>query len=72
MARTADCTRVVELSRDPFARTTLVRGRIWWTATCDWCGRAARWQYGRRSDDGREGWDTHTWCALDCYRAYHS
>ncbi len=75
--------KIVEISRDPFARETLVRrlARLTYHAPgdgCAWCGSTRRnqdrlFQYGVERDDrpGRVAWDEHRFCGIECRRAYY-
>ena len=66
-----------QISRDPFARTTLVRftSRIG-NDTCDWCGgrrpKGGLFQYVTETDNGRQSGDDHRFCLIGCYRSFHS
>lgn len=63
----------VQLSRDPFARTTLVRQLIPKAERkqCAFCGRVARFRYGQSPDSGRTYINPKQFCSLSCSRAYH-
>lgn len=76
-----------QISRDPFARSTLYRTRHYVTAsTCAWCGQVkltksgARYLYAYDTEsDGRDSWagiKTRTmlsrfFCSIGCMRSYH-
>lgn len=66
-----------QLSRDPFARTTLLRDSLARAGRrpCKWCGSAdAKYIYGWDADSVRVRpvpWDG-PFCGVECYRAFHS
>ena len=70
----------VQISRDPFARTTLMRRKVVGHDGCSWCGGRrqhkgnATWllfQYFTETDGGREHTHTGTFCCKSCHDAYH-
>ena len=71
-----------QISRDPFARTTLVRDHIPGyllirKQTCDWCGNlngfGGLFRYATDPDDGgRLHWHDGEFCSLSCHNSYHS
>ena len=63
----------VQLSRDPFRRTTLVRQLVPKSERreCQFCGLSARFRYGQSPDSGRTHIDKYQFCCIDCYKAYH-
>lgn len=76
--------RIVEISRDPFSRTTLVR-MVANTSDlikggCSWCGNFNRYsppslfKYGTEADDspGNTNWHTGVFCSKDCHDTYHT
>jgi hypothetical protein len=72
----------VEISRDPFARETLVRKTYRSaSATCEWCGNrrtvrgkpAALFCYAIERDGCASAWRptySRPFCSISCYRAY--
>jgi hypothetical protein len=74
-----------QLARDPFARTTLLRGVIRPLASgqsCEWCGnvRVSRrcrapflYRYGTEPDaiHPRVHWHNGAFCSKSCHDAYH-
>lgn len=74
-------SKVVQISRDPFARTTLVRRVVATTSTCNWCGgqrigqRIGQrlFEYGTERDDrSRPDWHKGLYCSKECHDVYHS
>jgi len=66
--------KVVQLSSDPFARTTTVRKVIQTWNTCDWCGQNHKghlFRYGS-DNDWRTGWDNRVFCSIGCRRDYYA
>lgn len=71
-------TRPVDIYRDGFSRTTLVR-LVGTAGCCRWCGQYQRrtWDYWWQADDhprmGRPtrapGQETGPYCSISCYRA---
>jgi hypothetical protein len=70
------------ISRDPFARTELVRERIYWPDPlyCAFCGRIPEtpktgdrylYRYGTAHDSGRTDWHTGHYCSKGCHDAFH-
>jgi surface antigen len=62
------------VSRDPFARTTLVRVQFRQYSTCAFCGTKQAPIYGYRiqHDDGsRETIIKGLFCSVGCMRSYH-
>jgi hypothetical protein len=65
---------IVQLSRDPFARTTLLRDTVEESSRepCQWCGsRPGRFQYGVEHDSGRTYWDYRCFCCKSCWESFH-
>jgi len=65
------------LSRDPFARTELVRFTVpnYNRKLCHWCGNApGRFQYAERADSLRSNSVTlmHAFCSKSCHDSFHS
>lgn len=66
------------VSRDPFARTTLYRLRVYGGRRCDWCGQAKRppsgrpylYQYSTESDGGRSHVHRGLFCDKSCHDSY--
>ena len=68
-------SRLVQINRDPFARSTLMREvintRIF---TCRWCGsnhHGRLFAYVVQSDDGRKWPLRGLFCSVGCMRIYH-
>jgi hypothetical protein len=69
---------IIQIQRDPFARTTLIRrvlDRHERPATCCTCGsERARFVYQWESDGTRfvrgRGWSRPV-CSVDCFRSYY-
>ena len=73
---------MIELSHDPFARTTLMRQLVMPLSfgDCDWCGQhrhrngeplSGLFQYGtRRDDNGRVNWHDGLFCGKSCFESY--
>lgn len=65
-----------EISRDPFARTTLVRRTVRETHDigrgCAWCGQPARYCYETHTDGGRVHREDQAFCSIGCRRSYHA
>ena len=63
----------VQLSRDPVARTTLVRQLVPKSERreCQFCGQPARFRYGQSPDSGRTHIGREQFCCVACYKAYH-
>lgn len=69
-----DALGIAVISRDPFARSELVRKRVVLVGCeCTECGSVARFRYGTRHDDrpGRVEWADGRFCGVDCFRTYH-
>ena len=70
-------TEVAQISRDPFARTTTFRRRIWTEEVCVWCGgrrpSGVLFQYGVEQDGIRTQvqWDRGVFCCKGCRDAYY-
>ena len=66
---------VVTISRDPFARTELVRAVNDDALGCECteCGGVGRFRYGTLHDDrpGRIEWAEGRFCGVVCFREYH-
>lgn len=70
-----------QISRDPFARETLMSERVYHTPGCDWCSqshstrdhmRSFNFRYFVETDGGRRH-DIHgQFCSVSCMRSYHS
>lgn len=71
------------ISRDPFARTELVREVTENKGECDWCGSRRRspkgnilglFRYGTEADGlyTRVNWASGHFCSIGCCRAYNS
>lgn len=66
--------RFTQVSRDPFARETLIRKSTSTSKTCDYCGQNHRgklYTYGSETDSGRKTWAKGKFCSVQCYRDYH-
>ena len=70
----------VQISRDPFARTTLMRRKVVSHAGCSWCGSNRSWkgkttwvlfQYSTETDGGRTHVHKGLFCSKSCHDAYH-
>ena len=68
----------VQISRDPFARETVVREIVHTTTeTCGWCGNNHHnhlFRYGVEPDSisCRVNWSKGIFCSVDCWRTYNS
>lgn len=72
----------VQISRDPFARTTLYRQLCFASPTgCSWCGsfrqRRGRqlphlFEYVTESDGGSKSYHTGKFCSKSCHDTYHN
>ena len=73
----------VQISRDPFARTTLVRRKVTTglNRTCDWCGQKRRkdvlFEYGTERDGISLSyvgphWHKGLFCSKGCHDAYQN
>lgn len=69
------------ISRDPFARATIMRSTEYTCGqTCAWCGSVRRtptgrphlYRYNVMEDTGREGQGRNLFCSIECCRAYES
>lgn len=66
-----------QISRDPFARTTLVRDRVSTDKGCDFCGsrlkRPHLYRYGTEPDRvvPRVNWHKGVFCSKSCHDSYH-
>lgn len=67
----------VQIKRDPFARSTLMRIKETSKCECAWCGSPAKWRY-RRQADACSGWSLSPWgddgkrfCGIGCFRTYY-
>lgn len=62
----------IYISRDPEARTTLVRECLPKHAQipCKWCGRNGRFVYTTEHDGGREDRHPGVFCGISCFRTY--
>lgn len=63
----------VTVSRDPFARTELVRETVPVGARspCWWCGQPGRFTYSTETDGGRTYPHPGVFCSVYCFRTYH-
>lgn len=62
------------VSRDPVARTTLVRDLLApeYRIDCKWCGRpGAKFVYTTEHDGGHEARHPGVFCSAPCFRSYH-
>jgi hypothetical protein len=66
------------VSRDPFARTTLVRRLVETSQSCSWCGQKRRgsgklFEYGTERDGiyTRPAWHKGLFCGKSCHNDYH-
>lgn len=61
------------ISRDPFARTTLIRVQFRIYTECAWCGTKQAPIFGYRilHDDGGEDIIKGLFCQISCMRSYH-
>lgn len=75
-------TSTVQISRDPFARTTLERRVVKTNDTCSWCGQhrnfmgrplANLFEYGTEPDGvaSRINWHAGLFCSRSCHDSYH-
>jgi predicted metalloprotease len=72
----------VQIARDPFARTTLMRRKVVvHTGGCTWCGSRRQhkgkttlllFQYFTETDGGREHAHTGAFCCKSCHDSYHA
>ena len=63
------------ISRDPFARSTLVRRVVHTKKTCDWCGQNDRGRlfvYADKPDSGRVREHRGEFCCKGCHDSYNS
>jgi hypothetical protein len=68
---------MLKLGRDPFARETVTRHRVF--GTCDFCGNVAGrkqgdprvWVFVVEPDGGRAGEVRGKFCSVACCNAYH-
>jgi hypothetical protein len=67
------------VSRDPFARETLMRDRVYQASGCRWCGQSHHTKDHKRSynfvyfietDGGRKRLIEGEFCSVSCMRAY--
>jgi len=69
-------TAAVQISRDPFARASLMRIRVDASdrQSCAWCGQPARFRYYWEADSIQPRTPTPSvpFCSVGCYRAYFS
>jgi hypothetical protein len=63
--------KVVQLSRNPYARYTIVRNKVE-ARKCDFCGQPAKFQYGVDLDAGGTNWQRGVFCGKSCCESYHS
>jgi len=74
---------MTDISRDPFARTTLVRESVRCVhgETCNWCGNTRHrngkptkflFRYATQHDGGRLSTHTGLFCSRSCHDTYHS
>ena len=69
---------LTQLTRDPFARRTLMRQTFprHLTSPCSWCGRPGRFDYFWEDDNGRKlgpfPFRPTSFCSVGCFRAYYS
>lgn len=64
-----------QVSRDPFARASLMRRHAEPGQECAWCGQPARWAYARERDDRPlwpRDWPQRVFCSVGCCRANHA
>lgn len=68
-----------QISRDPFARTTLEREIVHHgnSTGCDWCGSFRRdgeslFRYRTASDGGRDSAHRGLFCCKSCHDCYHA
>lgn len=84
MAQRSQRTKPVQISRDPFARHSIMREVVHTYATCHNCGNSAH--YGKESDGlpkcrlfryivspdaGRDQTISGLFCGIECMRSYH-
>lgn len=65
---------VVQVSRDPFARSCVVRRVVPKDerGECRWCDRPGKFEYGVEDDGFRPAhWSKGHFCSIDCYRTYY-
>jgi hypothetical protein len=69
-----------QVSRDPFARQTVYRRRVYATKGCLWCGqshktpsqmRSYNFAYHVESDGGAKRDIAGEFCSIGCMRSYH-
>lgn len=71
-----------QISRDSFARETLLNKRVYTQKTCDWCGQQKMTPKGHTylykyivipdSISNRDGEIPGLFCSVECMKAYHS
>jgi hypothetical protein len=65
---------IAQISRDPFARTTVEREseRNLERAHCAWCGEKPRtlFRYRYADDQGHNGRWSRQFCGVECYRSF--
>lgn len=65
---------MVSISRDPFARLTLVRECEDGPEGCAWCGQTRKgkrlFRYGWEQDSGQIHWHRRRFCSVGCMRDY--
>ena len=68
---------MVQIRRDPFARSTLMRGKCQPQSKCNWCGQPAKfhywWENDSSSPNGNRAWTQgiRPFCSIGCWEAYH-
>lgn len=72
---------LIRLSRDPFARTQIIRMTEITNKTCSWCGNKRMkkgkilnklFYYGIEHDSGHTFWDRIPFCSIGCRNSYRS
>jgi hypothetical protein len=75
--------KMIPYSRDPFARITYVKERVFVSneETCAWCGQRKQdkkgtylFRYGEEPDSisGKVNWQKELFCSVECMRTYNS
>lgn len=64
--------KTVQLSRDSFARHTVIRVTVpkHERKGCKWCCGVGKFRYGISPDSGRDYIAPEAFCSLSCYRSY--
>lgn len=74
-SRSLHSSMTAQISRDPFARTTLVRETVQCNDRCAWCGsrrKTGMFRYGTQRDDrGGTNWHAGLFCSKGCHDDYY-